>query len=619
MSGLRPVHIIPTRPTPIRQLTTSPVAHKHRVLNWLMKRFNLHRFNPKHLLNLHPALLAAARAAFPSRFPKYNLSPHQQVCIDACMDARSRGVNSMLISSPTGSGKTLLIADLIYRLPPIEHCDGSLGRRVLVLVQRTQLKSQLMADINQLLPQLSIGVEQGPDRSSPQDDVVVAMVQSLSRGGLERLSRLNPTDFKAVIVDEAHHSTSPSYLKILRHFDSHVSAPESTGETRKRKQFKVPAESTVSVPPKSDLPPTALQLQLVPTAPARDAAARPRVPVYGLTATPERTDGTSLGHVFEEVACNVEWLDMVEKKWLSEPRFFTIDAETPTDLEGVPSLGGDFNLERLNERVNNFEDIEKIVARDRKATVVYGVSVSHAEQLCDEFIRQGVDARVIHSKLSTVEQRQILDLFAGGEFPVLVNCMVLLEGINIPRIDCIITRQTRSPSFWRQMTGRGARLSPETRKTDCYIFEQGGSEHVNATTLFGVEPNRVLTGQTPRDLGCSIFKRRVYEFKWFEHAEDPTRPYYSALVNEGRGGLLLIHVQPAPEQLDNPELRSYFLSCTINKRYAYPQIKLAQCSNYSLEEAQGLAEQLMWSKSKRSWKSIVAQLEREATDYQSIV
>jgi ATP-dependent helicase IRC3 len=47
-------------------------------------------------------------------------------------------------------------------------------------------------------------------------DITVASIQSITSG--TRLQKFDPARFKLVLVDEAHHIVSQSYLDVLEHF-----------------------------------------------------------------------------------------------------------------------------------------------------------------------------------------------------------------------------------------------------------------------------------------------------------------------------------------------------------------------------------------------------------------
>ena len=60
----------------------------------------------------------------------------------------------------------------------------------------------------------------------------------------------------------------------------------------------------------------------------------------------------------------------------------------------------------------------------------------------------------------------------AGMAPVLCNSMLLTEGWDCPSVDCVVVlRPTKVRSLYRQMVGRGTRLSPETGKTELLLLD----------------------------------------------------------------------------------------------------------------------------------------------------
>lgn len=69
-----------------------------------------------------------------------------------------------------------------------------------------------------------MAIEQGTNYCDPAiTDVIVASVQSLNSKNKKdktklRMEKFNPKDFKAVIVDEAHHGVAKTYMRVFEHF-----------------------------------------------------------------------------------------------------------------------------------------------------------------------------------------------------------------------------------------------------------------------------------------------------------------------------------------------------------------------------------------------------------------
>lgn len=65
-------------------------------------------------------------------------------------------------------------------------------------------------------PGKTVEIEMGGLHASGHADITIASIQSIiSRG---RIEKYDPTLYKLILVDEAHHIVSPAYLKVLRHF-----------------------------------------------------------------------------------------------------------------------------------------------------------------------------------------------------------------------------------------------------------------------------------------------------------------------------------------------------------------------------------------------------------------
>lgn len=322
---------------------------------------------------------------------RVNLRPYQQECVDACLQALQRGCTRMGVSSPTGSGKTTIFTELISRINP----ENDLGTQALVLVNGVTLAQQAAERARHMFPHWCVEIEQGSKHvATGNADVTVAMVQTLRKP--ERLVKFDPRRFKCVIIDEAHHATSSSYLNILSHFHCDI---QST-------QKELLTEQSCTVP------------------------------IIGFSATFARHDGVSLGQVFQEIVFHKDFLDMIDEQWyvfqtysarLCPIRFTLIRADM--NLSDVASTASDYVVSSLAKVVNQ-PDITTLVVRswldlawkDRKATLVFAVDIDHIRAVVSEFQARGIDARAIHSGMSQRERKQVLTAFHAGEFPVLVNC-----------------------------------------------------------------------------------------------------------------------------------------------------------------------------------------------------
>jgi superfamily II DNA or RNA helicase len=138
--------------------------------------------------------------------------------------------NRSLGIAPTGSGKTIIFADITEKRLP--------RGRVLILAHRDELINQAIDRLDQARG-LRAAKEKSTDRADLDAGIVVASVQTLSRQ--TRLDRFSSDHFRTVIVDEAHHALADSYQRILKHFSGPkvlgVTATPDRGDTRNLGKF----------------------------------------------------------------------------------------------------------------------------------------------------------------------------------------------------------------------------------------------------------------------------------------------------------------------------------------------------------------------------------------------
>lgn len=389
------------------------------------------------------------------------LRDYQVGCLDKSLERQRDGVNRQLAVMATGLGKAVLFAAL--------RQHHGFKKRVMVLVHREELASQAAARIYRWNPGLMVGVEMAQSQAAPMDNFVVASVPTLGRRGSGRIGKFHPSDFDAIVSDEAHHSPSPQWTRVLSHFG-----------------LDTPGGDILSL---------------------------------GLTATPNRSDGIGLRALFDEVIYNfgigkdatsgaqgaIEAGYLVNLKCWAEA--------TKTNLDSVHTVAGDFNQGELADAVNNPQRNATIVklwakhALDKK-TVVFTVDIQHALDLAAAFKAMGCSAEAIWG--DDPERQSKLARHRRGEIKVLCNCAVLTEGYDDAGIECIVlAKPTKSTLLLTQMVGRGTRL-PEGRqhiseirpgeKDHCIIIDvvDVTSKHnlASVPSLLGLPKNLNMKGET---------------------------------------------------------------------------------------------------------------------------
>ena len=333
----------------------------------------------------------------------FNLRPYQTEALVSVRDAYKAGKRRVLVSLPTGTGKTVVFA----------HFPSAfkMKKRLLVLAHREELLLQAEDKFRSVSPELVVGIEQASAHAPTDAQVVIASVATLARSP-KRLSRLDPDDFSIIIVDEAHHAVAPSYRRILDHFGVFEKQSE---------RFLV-----------------------------------------GFTATPRRGDNQGLGDVFEEVCYARDMRQMIGHGYLAPVTGWRID--TGLSLDQVEKRRGEFVESQLARVVNTSERNSLVIRTWRefaagRRTIVFCVDVAHAKDMQRAFSRAGIRAGAVWGELPRDERQAVLKRFSTGEIDVITNCNLLTEGFDEPRVDCVImARPTHSKLLYAQMLGRGTRL-----------------------------------------------------------------------------------------------------------------------------------------------------------------
>ena len=128
--------------------------------------------------------------------------PPQLQATDAVIRQLEKDGGAMLVL-PCGFGKTVCALWLAH----------ALNRRALVIVNSSNLLRQWKKRVEQFLPLARIGVIQQDIAQGPDCDVVIGMLQSLSKKQYD-IALLG--GFGTVIVDEAHHIAAPMFSQAMR-------------------------------------------------------------------------------------------------------------------------------------------------------------------------------------------------------------------------------------------------------------------------------------------------------------------------------------------------------------------------------------------------------------------
>lgn len=325
----------------------------------------------------------------------YQLRPYQENAVHAVLNEWDEGHKHTLLVLPTGTGKTVVFSKIIE-----EKVKN--GNKALVLAHRGELLDQA-ADKLFEASGIETALEKAESTSVGSDKkVTVASIQTLSQE--KRLERFGKGEFDIIVVDEAHHSLSPSYQKVLGYFDC--------------------------------------------------------ANVLGVTATPDRADQKNLGQFYDSKAYEYSLSQAVKDGYLCPVKAQMIPLEL--NLGNVTISNGDYCAGEIGSALEPYLNqiaLEMCNYCKKRRTVVFLPLVKTSQKFAELLNCHGL--RAVEVNGNSPDREEILKDFQNGEYDVLCNSMLLTEGWDCPSVDCIVVlRPTKIRSLYQQMVGRGMRLSP---------------------------------------------------------------------------------------------------------------------------------------------------------------
>ncbi|MFZ1911014.1 MAG: DUF3427 domain-containing protein [Propionicimonas sp.] len=415
--------------------------------------------------------------------------PYQQSILEALESERmNHDRHRNLVVAATGTGKTVMAA-LDYR---------NLARaavkqpNLLFVAHRREILQQSLRTYREALVDANFG-ELYVDGARPERwNHVFASVQALSQYGVENI----PADhFDVVVVDEFHHAEAPTYRRIL--------------------DYLQPRE------------------------------------LLGLTATPERGDGSDVRALFDgRTAAELRIWDAISQGLLSPFHYFGISDNT--DLTQVPWSRGKYDdgaLSRLytgndaRAAIVVKEVRDKVSAPRRMRALGFCVSVDHAHFMADRFNSAGIPAIAISGQTPGAERAQALTDLKAGTRNVVFAADLLNEGVDIPVVDTVLfLRPTESPTLFLQQLGRGLRLAPDKDVLTVLDFVGNNRAEFRLDLRY-----RALTGATRKGLerdvdrgfpflpsGCQIVLDEVTQTNVLASVRQHLALRWSMLVRELR-------------------------------------------------------------------------------------
>ena len=346
-----------------------------------------------------------------------NLRPYQQKAVDRMMK-----FDMGILCSATGSGKTYMGAAMIaYRAVP-----------TLYLVHTVDLMQQTVEKFREIL-----GVDIGMVGDGVFDvkPVTVAMVQTLASmmdGGCDcadcdhhkgYLEKALGIKFGMIITDECHHIPCDTFFEATAAFSCRY--------------------------------------------------------VYGLSATPDRTDKADMmieagaGPITAEVGAS----ELITQKRLAKAycRHIPIAAKT-SYYSAPPYMIYETYIVKYEVRNRKICEIAKEEVGNGMSVLIAVRHIKHAEII--RTMLDGFPCVVLDGRDSSATRRETLGKFRTKEVPLLISTL-MKEGVDIPSLNVVINAGGGSGS--RQLVGRALRL--EEGKDHAVIYDFIDNQHVSLQKL----------------------------------------------------------------------------------------------------------------------------------------
>jgi type I restriction enzyme, R subunit len=399
--------------------------------------------------------------------PRY----YQRIAINRTVDAVAKGQDRVILVSATGTGKTFMTFQIIYRL-----WKSGLKKKILFLADRNVLVDQTISgDFKPFGGKMTKVQNKNLDSSY---EIYLALYQQLSGDdGEETFRQFQPNFFDLIVIDECHRGSAKedsAWRKILNYFSSaaHIGCTATPIETKEASSLTYFGEPIYEYSLKQGI---------------NDGFLAPyKVIRIGLDKDlegyrPEAGKVDKYGYEIEDREYNVKDFD----------RSLVIDDRT---------------------RVVASKITEFLKKTDRfSKTIVFCVDIEHAERMRQALINENKDLYKENVKYimritgDNDEGKAQLEHFIDEESPypvIAVTSKLMTTGVDAKMCKLIVLENNiNSMTEFKQIIGRGTRLLEEYGKTYFTIMDFRNSSRLFADPAFDGKPEVVidLDGNDPVD------------------------------------------------------------------------------------------------------------------------
>lgn len=195
----------------------------------------------------------------------------------------------------------------------------------------------------------------------------------------------------------------------------------------------------------------------------------PNVRVLGLTATPERGDGSPMRPYYDALVKVSNYEDLIRAGFLVPARVVNEHGDAISSDDEASS-----KRTSRTERATAASAYMELCNDSNMRAIVYCEDRQHADETSKELTAHGVSNRLVLGVHSDQEREQALADFTSGVVSVLVNVDVLVEGVDLPCTQAVILWiSCGTVGRYLQVCGRA--LRPYPGKTEALIVDISGA------------------------------------------------------------------------------------------------------------------------------------------------
>lgn len=425
--------------------------------------------------------------------PRYYQDAAIRAAFEKVLQSRRAGIPPrVLLSLATGAGKTVIAANLLWRL----HEAGQLTKPALFLCDRDELREQAWNKISKAFPKGSVRIveTEGGQNAARNAKVHIATYQTLGLDDEDQnhasflTSNYPENAFSIIIIDECHRSAWGRWSEVLRRNSDAI----QIGLTATPRQLR---ESRHQTPTDAEI--TANNLVYFGE------------PVYEYTLIQAQEDGYLAACEIVQLKPTIDWRTFTRADVVAAR---PIDARTgrPVAEEDLKDEYSARNFDDeliLPERVNAMcDDLFRRLCDHggpEQKIIIFCTRDLHADRVAMRMQSlyaawckaQGVTPKDRYAfKCTDQGGAELIEPMRGSGERCFIACTVdlLATGVDIERLNAVVFfRYLQSSILFYQMVGRGTRIHEETRKYKFWLYDYTG-----VTELFGTD--FITAAPTPR-------------------------------------------------------------------------------------------------------------------------